>query len=170
MTCIENAQKWVAFSRVVRFGVFEADLEAGELRKHGLRLKVSGQPFEILSLLQRPGNVVTCDELRAKLRPADTFVDFDHGLNAAINKLRESLGESADKPRFIETLPRRGYRFIAPLKETKIGSGWIPDLTRCARRTSFPKAAAPHELPLLKSNFNFSGGAVPKACTFGTRR
>jgi TolB-like protein/DNA-binding winged helix-turn-helix (wHTH) protein/Tfp pilus assembly protein PilF len=105
-------------SRVIRFGVFEADLSAGELRKHGLRLKLSEQPFQILvMLLEKPGNVVSRDELRNRLWPGDTFVDFDHGLNNAVMRLREVLSDSSDTPRFIETLPRRGYRFIAPVEE-----------------------------------------------------
>ena len=103
--------------RNVRFGVFEADLEAGELRKHGLRLKLSEQPFQILTmLLVRPGEIVSREELRERLWPSDTFVDFDHGLNNAVMRLREVLGDSSEHPRFIETLPRRGYRFIAPVE------------------------------------------------------
>ncbi len=99
-----------------RFGAFEVDLRAGELRRQGRKIKLQEQPLQVLAmLLQRPGEVVTREELRAKLWPADTFVDFDHGLNKAINKIREALGDSADNPRFIETLPRRGYRFIAPV-------------------------------------------------------
>jgi TolB-like protein/DNA-binding winged helix-turn-helix (wHTH) protein/Tfp pilus assembly protein PilF len=106
------------FSRAVRFGAFEIDLKAFELRKHGLRLKLSEQPFQILALLlEKPGEVVTRDEIRNRLWPGDTFVDFDHGLNNAVMRLREALGDSSDKPRFIETLPRRGYRFIAPIGE-----------------------------------------------------
>ena len=90
-------------AHLIRFGAFEIDQYSGELRKHGRRLRLSAQPFEILLLLlrRRPGRVVTRDELRAKLWSANTFVDFDHGLNAAINKLRETLGDSASKPRFI---------------------------------------------------------------------
>ncbi|MBI3406007.1 MAG: winged helix-turn-helix domain-containing protein [Acidobacteria bacterium] len=104
-----------AFS-VVRFGPYEADLAAGQLRKHGLRIKLQDQPFMILSaFLERPGEVVTRDHLRQRLWPEGTFVDFDNSLNAAINKLREALGDSADNPRYVETLPRRGYRFIAPV-------------------------------------------------------
>jgi TolB-like protein/DNA-binding winged helix-turn-helix (wHTH) protein/Tfp pilus assembly protein PilF len=100
-----------------RFGVFEADEHAGELRKQGRALKVRGRPFDILvALLKRPGAVVTRDELRNHLWPADTFVDFDHGLNSAMNRLREALGDSAENPRFIETLPKKGYRFIAPVE------------------------------------------------------
>src|SRR5258705_6312048 len=103
--------------RNVGFGVFEADMEAGELRKHGLRLKLSEQPFQILAMLvARPGEVVSREVLRERLWPSDTFVDFDHGLNNAVMRLREVLGDSSDHPRFIETLPRRGYRFIAPVE------------------------------------------------------
>src|SRR5262250_570626 len=103
-------------STLLRFGVFEADLRAGELRKQGKRIKLQEQPFHVLTvLLQRPGEVVTREELRNHNWSPDTFVDFDNSLNTAINKLREALGDSADNPRFIETLPRRGYRFIAPI-------------------------------------------------------
>jgi eukaryotic-like serine/threonine-protein kinase len=103
-------------SGILCFGTFEVDLRAGELRKQGKRIKVQEQPFHVLTvLLQRPGEVVTREELRNQNWPPDTFVDFDNSLNTAINKLREALGDSADNPRFIETLPRRGYRFIAPV-------------------------------------------------------
>ena len=101
--------------RLVRFGTFEVDLPAGELRKGGLKLKLTGQPFQVFAiLLERPGEVVTREELQKRLWP-DTFVDVDHNLNTAINKIREVLGDSAESPRFVETLPRRGYRFIGPL-------------------------------------------------------
>jgi len=101
----------------VRFGPFEVDLHTRELWKFGTRLKLVGQPFEILAvLLSRPGELVTREELRARLWPADTFVDFNHGLNAAVNKLREALSDSADAPRYVETLPRRGYRFVATIE------------------------------------------------------
>jgi cholera toxin transcriptional activator len=104
-------------SKIARFGVFELDLTAGELRKNGRKLRLQEQPFQILALLlDRAGDVVTREELRQKLWAADTFVDFDHGLNTAVNKLRELLGDSASSPRFIETLARRGYRFIAPVQ------------------------------------------------------
>jgi TolB-like protein/DNA-binding winged helix-turn-helix (wHTH) protein len=103
-------------SRVLRFGVFEADFKIGELRKNGLRIKVQDQPFQVLAmLLEKPGGIVTREELQRRLWPADTFVDFDHSLNSAIKKLREALGDQAENPRFIETLHRRGYRFIAPV-------------------------------------------------------
>src|SRR5882762_3783017 len=101
---------------IVRFGTFEVDVRSGELRKQGVRVKLQEQPFQVLTvLLQCPGEVVTREELRSQNWPADTFVDFDNSLNTAINKLREALGDAADNPRFIETLPRRGYRFIAPV-------------------------------------------------------
>jgi len=99
---------------VVRFGPFEVDFRAGELLKNGRRIRLQDQPLQVLAmLLEKPGKVVTRDEVRKTLWPGDTFVDFDHGLNNAINRLREALNDSADAPRFIETLPRRGYRFIA---------------------------------------------------------
>jgi cholera toxin transcriptional activator len=100
--------------RVIRFGVFELDLHATELRKAGARLNLPTQPFQVLTLLlERPGELVTREELRRRLWPDGTFVDFEHGVNAIVNRLRETLGDSADRPRFIETVPRRGYRFIA---------------------------------------------------------
>jgi TolB-like protein/DNA-binding winged helix-turn-helix (wHTH) protein len=111
-------------SRIVRFGTFEADLTARELRKSGLRIKLQGQPFEILvMLLERPGELVTREDLQQRLWPTDTFVDFDHGVNAAINRLREALGDSADSPRFVETIPRRGYRFVAPVESHEAAPG-----------------------------------------------
>jgi DNA-binding winged helix-turn-helix (wHTH) protein len=102
--------------RPVRFGTFEVNLRSGELRKAGVKLKLGGQPFQVLTiLLERPGEVVTREELQKRLWP-ETFVDVDHNLNTSINKIREVLGDSAESPRFVETLPRRGYRFIAPIE------------------------------------------------------
>lgn len=101
----------------VRFDVFELDLRAGELHKGGRKIKLQEQPLRVLlQLMEKAGGVVTRDELRRELWPADTFVDFDHGLNSAVARLREALGDSAEKPRFIETVAKRGYRFIAPLE------------------------------------------------------
>lgn len=103
--------------KIVRFGSFAVDLAAGELRKNGVRIRLQEQPFQILAiLLDRPGDVVTREELRQRLWPADTFVDFDHSLNTAVNKLREALGDSASSPRFVETLARRGYRFLGAVE------------------------------------------------------
>ena len=104
-------------SQVARFGVFEADPEARELRKNGRRLPLQEQPFAILAIfLERAGTVVNREELRERLWPADTFVDFDHSLNTAVNKIREVLGDSAINPRFVETVARRGYRFLGEVR------------------------------------------------------
>src|SRR5467141_1082336 len=103
--------------RVVHFGVYELDFGTRELRKAGLKIKLQDQPFQVLAmLLERPGELVTREELLSRLWPGDTFVDFDHGLNAAVKRLRQALGDSAENPRFIETLSRRGYRFVAPVE------------------------------------------------------
>jgi TolB-like protein/DNA-binding winged helix-turn-helix (wHTH) protein/Tfp pilus assembly protein PilF len=126
-----------AVARILHFGVFEVDLKACELRKHGLRLKLPEQPFQVLVvLLEKPGEIVTREELRNRLWPSDTFVDFDHGLNNAVMRLREVLGDSSENPRFVETIPRRGYRFIAPVKgsafpvpttsDSEVESGLVP--------------------------------------------
>src|SRR5712692_7437116 len=103
--------------RLARFGVFELDLDAGELRKQGVRLQLQPKPLQMLAiLLERPGEIVTREELRRRLWDDDTFVDYESGLNTAANRLRLKLGDSADTPRYIETLARTGYRFIAPVE------------------------------------------------------
>src|SRR6478736_6297801 len=103
--------------RLFRFGIFEADQQTGELRKQGRRVPLQGQPFDILiMLLEQPGQLVSRTQIRERLWPDGTFVDFDHSLNTAVNKIRDVLGDSAASPRFIETLARRGYRFIAPVQ------------------------------------------------------
>ena len=105
-------------ARVLRFGVFQVNLAARELRKHGVRIRLPGQPFCVLSiLLERPGQVVSRDEMRDKLWDSATFVDYERSLNSAIRKLRAVLGDSQESPRYIETVPRLGYRFIAPVEE-----------------------------------------------------
>ena len=112
---------------VVRFGAFEVRLRSGELSKGGLRIRLQDQPFQVLvTLLAQPGEVVTSEELQKKLWPSDTFVDFDQGLRTAIRKLREALGDSAENPRFVETLPRRGYRFIAAVDRDGSAAGVQP--------------------------------------------
>jgi TolB-like protein/Flp pilus assembly protein TadD len=111
-----------ATNRTIQFGVFEVDLRAGELRRRGVKVKLQEQPLQILQiLLQSPGDVVTREELQQRIWPADTFVDFDHGINNAIKRLREALGDTAERPRYIETLPRRGYRFIGPIESRATG-------------------------------------------------
>ena len=112
-------------SQKVKFGVFEVDLATGELRKAGIKVKLQDQPFQVLSaLLERQGEIVSREDLRQKIWRDDTFIDFDQGLSKAVNKLREALGDSADNPRFVETLARRGYRFIAPV-ETECGPAML---------------------------------------------
>ena len=132
-------------ARVARFGLFEIDLSAGELRKGGVKLRLQGQPFQVLALLlEHAGDVVTREELQQKLWPSDTFVDFDHSLNTAINKVREALGDSASSPRYVETLARRGYRFIAPVQ--------APDRAAVpAEVTSGSKAIANEDSPAPES-------------------
>src|SRR5437660_8209580 len=106
-------------NRLAQFGPYQANLRTGELRKHGIRLRLQEQPFQVLAmLLANPGELVTREQLQKRLWPADTFVDFDHGLNTAINKLREVLSDSSATPKYIETLPRRGYRFLATVEFT----------------------------------------------------
>jgi DNA-binding winged helix-turn-helix (wHTH) protein len=102
---------------IVRFGKFELDQDAGELRREGTKVRLQEQPLQILQmLLEQPGKVVQREELRKRIWPSDTFVDFDHGINNAIKRLREALGDTAETPRYVETLPRRGYRFVGNLQ------------------------------------------------------
>src|SRR5438093_9907737 len=111
--------------RTTRFGDFEADCLSGQLRHHGTRVRLPDQSFRmLLLLLERAGEVVTREELRRELWAEDTFVDFEAGMNSAVKRLRDALGDSADTPRFVETLPRRGYRFIAPVER----AAWEPPL------------------------------------------
>ena len=140
------------------FGTFEVDLRSGELRKHGVRLKLQDQPFQLLALLlEHAGDVVTREELRQRLWPADTFVDFDTGLNSAVKKLRDVLADSADQPRYIETIPRRGYRFIAPLVDPN--------------PPSVPSPAPEPELPAHgTTSYNPTGSVVTAAESFSFTR
>ncbi|HEY4354643.1 MAG TPA: winged helix-turn-helix domain-containing protein [Acidobacteriaceae bacterium] len=125
-------------ARRYRFGVFEADSATGELRRQGVRIKLHSQPFQILfMLLDRPGQVLTREEICRELWPDGTFVDYDHGVNSAINRLRDALGDKANNPRFVETLARRGYRFLAPVE--KIG----PVTTPMQERPSVPAPVEP---------------------------
>ena len=138
-------------SSVHRFAAFEINLHSGELRKSGMRLRLAGQPFQVLAVLvERPGELVTREELRSKLWLADTFVDFDHGLNNAVARIREVLDDSSDAPRYVETIPRRGYRFIAPLTDSRPtavpASAKLGPASEITRR----QASAPSVLPTEK--------------------
>src|ERR1700728_1481534 len=114
-------------SRTIRFGAFEADLHSGEVRKSGNRIKLQDQPFKVLQiLLERPGELVTRDELQSRIWPDASFGDFDHAVNIAVGKLRAALGDSAENPSFIETVPRRGYRFVAMLDEESVDTHQSP--------------------------------------------
>jgi len=139
-----------------RFGVFEADARSGELRKSGVRLRLQEQPFQVLLvLLERSGEVIGREELRQRLWPADTFVDFDHSLNTVINKLREVLGDSASNPRFIETLAKRGYRFLLPVELVTDG-GAAEKPVADAKRAVAPSDSlltSPEELPVVPHGY-----------------
>jgi Tol biopolymer transport system component/DNA-binding winged helix-turn-helix (wHTH) protein len=130
------------FAQIFRFGIFEVDIACGELRKHGSRVRLQEQPFQVLvSLLDHAGELVSRDELFHKIWPPDTFVDFEQGLGTAIKKLRQSLGDDADAPRYIETLPKRGYRFIAAVEKSAGRSGVKPDQVSGAVLQLGPKAS-----------------------------
>ena len=149
----------VSNSQVVRFGTFEVDVRLEELRKNGIRVKLTGQPFQILViLLEHPGDLVTREQLQERLWPSDTFVDFDRGLNVAVNRVREALGDSAENPRFVETLPRRGYRFIAPIVDPGTPRITQPRHTRpsasiSGRMETEEKRRSPKRLILLVTSF-----------------
>jgi len=148
-------------NRMFRFGLYELDGSTGELRKDGKsRPRLLGQPLEVLlHLLERPGDVVTREELRQRLWPADTFVDYDHSLNTAINKVREALGDSADNPRFIQTIPRRGYRFIAGVNSASVnaGSADSPSVDSATQAPPLTEAQA----PVIESNRQANGASLP---------
>src|ERR1700712_4720556 len=112
-----------------RFGAFELDFRRGELRKHGIRIKLQQQPLQILGiLLERAGEVVTREDIQKRLWPDDTYVSFDNAINTSIRKVREALGDTAENPRFVETLSRRGYRFVAPVSSQSPGFVAMPAL------------------------------------------
>lgn len=134
-------------ARRYRFGVFEADAATGELRKQGIRIKVNVQPFQVLlMLLDRPGELLSREEISRELWPNGTFVDYEHGVNSAVNRIREALGDTARNPRFIETLARRGYRFVAPVQRVGETADPVPNPpVQEPEPTSF--LATPAELP-----------------------
>src|ERR1700751_837544 len=137
----------------IRFGIFDVDLRAGELRKHGLKIKLQEQPFQILQiLLEHPGEVVTREELQRRLWASDTFIDFEHGLTNAIKRLREALGDSAETPRYIETLSKRGYRFIAPVTNGNRDEAKVEKVSTGAPASDVSERSAPYRrlrIPVL---------------------
>jgi cholera toxin transcriptional activator len=138
--------------RRYRFGTFEADAATGELRRQGVRIKLNAQPFQVLfMLLERPGEVLTREEISRELWPEGTFVDYEHGVNSAVNRIREALGDTASNPRFVETLARRGYRFVAPVERIRAGeTSAIKDTTPSTEpATGFRILASPQELPKI---------------------
>jgi len=146
--------------RVLRFGVFQANLAARELRKHGVRVRLPGQPFCILSmLLEKPGEVVTREQMRQSLWAVDTFVDFEHGLNSAIKKLRAALGDSPDNSRYIETIPRLGYRFIAPVEQVSTA---VPQFSEVAINTDFVEPVVTAEGTPKQKSLNLFGLSMPR--------
>jgi TolB-like protein/DNA-binding winged helix-turn-helix (wHTH) protein len=160
-------------SVVRRFGSFEINPQSGELRKNGMRVRLSGQPFQVLAVLvEHSGEVVTREQLRSKLWPSDTFVDFDHGLNNAVARIREVLEDSADTPRYVETIPRRGYRFMAPLSEVQplprsvVASKVIAGQKSAHARASGTAALADEKRLALRANWVL-GGAVVLAVLVG---
>ena len=131
---------------IARFGIFELDLAAAELRKKGVKVRLQEQPLQVLSaLVERAGDIVTREELRRRLWPSDTFVDFDHSLNTAINKVRETLGDLASSPRYVETVARKGYRFIAPVQREI-----LPQPAADAKKTAADPFSAPSLHPELE--------------------
>jgi TolB-like protein/DNA-binding winged helix-turn-helix (wHTH) protein/Flp pilus assembly protein TadD len=136
--------------RLIRFGVFELDLRSGELQKQGRKIRLEGQPVQILiCLLENPGELATREELHRKLWPADTFVNFEHGLNTAVKRLRQALNDSADSPRFVETLPRRGYRFIAPIQAVAAGG----DVSAVNVADAVAEVPATRDFPEVKDHY-----------------
>ncbi len=138
-----------------RFGVFEADVSTGELRKHGVRIKLNAQPFQVLVLLlNRPGEVLTREQIYRELWPDGTFVDSEHGVNSAVNRLRDALGDTASNPRFVETLSRRGYRFVAPVERIDATQALLPSGSNTpADAETDPSVAEPDLI-------SFAGGGI----------
>jgi cholera toxin transcriptional activator len=151
-------------ARRYRFGVFEADAATGELRRQGMRVKLNAQPFQLLCmLLDRPGEVLTREEIARELWPGDTFVDFEHGVNAAVNRIREALGDTASNPRFVETLARRGYRFVAPVERFGAAAAGSHDASEsassaAAQTSSQSRAESSSDFP--ESDLELIGGIL----------
>jgi DNA-binding winged helix-turn-helix (wHTH) protein len=158
-------------SRRYRFGAYEADAATGELRRQGLRIKLNAQPFQVLlMLIERPGQLLTREEISSELWPDGTFVDYEHGVNSAVNRIREALGDTAGNPRFIETLARRGYRFVAPVEPIGIGekppSATVSASPAASKPEAFPSqqaAAQPEPEVKLRDRILASPQELPKA-------
>ena len=139
ITMVDSRPTWL-----YRFGAFEANSATGELRRQGIRMKLNAQPFQVLlMLLERPGELLTRDEIARELWPKGTFVDYEHGVNSAINRIREALGDTANNPKYVETLARRGYRFVAPVERIALGEDMptpalAPSSSECTRQVETP--------------------------------
>jgi DNA-binding winged helix-turn-helix (wHTH) protein len=153
---VTNQDTKLRLDRRYRFGVFEADAATGELRRRGIRVKLNAQPFQVLLLLMdRAGELLTREEISRELWPDGTFVDYEHGVNSAVNRIREALGDTAGNPRFIETLARRGYRFVAPVERIELGNekqlgGTVAESEAAAQsedETAVHILATPDDLP-----------------------
>ncbi len=153
--------------QIVSFGSFELSIDTGQLKKHGVRVKLQGKSFQILrALVETPGRVVSREELRMRLWPADTFVDFESGLNTAANRLRSALGDSADNPIYIETLPRVGYRFLTPVTVRKAADNGVRNLASGALELEPPTAITGHAAPFVES---FNSAAARRSFPLGLR-
>src|ERR1700740_2333304 len=138
---------------IFRFGLFELDLRAGELRKSGLKIKLQEQPLQILTvLLERPGEIVTREELQKRLWPEDTFVDFDLSLNSAVKKLRQALGDDSENPRFVETLYRRGYRFIGQINGASGNGAPKVEVSRPLTTAAVPLPPTPPQTAVISTS------------------
>ena len=152
-------------SQRYRFGVFEADAATGELRKQGIRIKLNAQPFQVLCLLlDRPGTLLTREEISRELWPDGTFVDYEHGVNSAINRIREALGDTAASPRFVETLARRGYRFVAPVERIteRIAERITEQIPAQITPTETPSPTEPEPEPTPTSSILSTPHDLPK--------
>ena len=152
-------------ARRYRFGAFEADAATGELRRQGIRIKLNAQPFQMLfMLLERPGELLTREEISRELWPEGTFVDYEHGVNSAVNRIREALGDTASNPRFVETLARRGYRFVAPVERIGLGEDPSPSVSESTASGSSEHAVVSSESEAdLLSRILASPQELPKA-------
>ncbi len=156
-------------ARRYRFGAFEADASTGELRRRGIRIKLNAQPFQVLSmLLERAGEVLTREEISKELWPEGTFVDYDHGVSSAVNRIREALGDSANNPRFVETLARRGYRFVAPV-ERIVEDGGTAASVLLQEQPSEPDQVSPPVI-LSRSRILASAEDLPSTASHVVRR